>query len=114
MTTSLAPAPEAAGPAARFRRTGSDFLSEATRAARVNRVRAREARSMATACEQRARRAPGQSAMYLREALRLRREAAALDVDAALHEEAVTALRQLTDDGLLPRQGVSAEPAGRL
>ena len=41
---------------------------------------------MAMACEHRARRAPGLSAMYRREALRLRREAAAFDVDAALHE----------------------------
>lgn len=53
-----------------------------SRAARINRVRAREARSMASACEQRARRAPGQSAMYLREALRLRREAAEFEFDA--------------------------------
>ncbi len=56
------------------------------RAARVERVRAREARAMAMACEHRARRAPGLSAMYRREALRLRREAAAFEVDAALHE----------------------------
>lgn len=80
-----------------LRRTGADFLTEAARAARVDRVRAREARSMAAACEQRARRAPGSSAMYLREALRLRRAAAALEVDAALHDEAVVALWQLID-----------------
>ena len=56
--------------------------AEANRAARVNRVRAHEARAMALACEQRARRAPGQSVMYLREALRLRRQAAELEADA--------------------------------
>jgi hypothetical protein len=87
----------------RFRRTGADFLSEAARAARVNRLRAREARALATACEQRARRAASQSAMYLREARRLRREAAALEVDAALHEEAVAAVLQLIDDGIVVR-----------
>lgn len=58
---------------------------ETERAARVNRVRAREARSMAAACEHRARRAPGHSAMYLREARRLRREAAELEVAAGLN-----------------------------
>ena len=57
---------------------------ETERAARVNRVRAREARSLAAACEHRARRAPGQSAMYLREARRLRREAAEFDLAAGL------------------------------
>lgn len=98
MTTTLAAAPDLRGQETRFRRTGADFLTEATRAARVDRVRAREARAMALACEQRARRAPGSSAMYLREALRLRREAAALEVDAALHDEAIAALWQLIDD----------------
>lgn len=102
MTTTLE-----AGP----RRTGTDFLAEATRAARVNRVRAREARAMALACEHRARRAPGQAPMYLRQALRLRREAAALEVDAALHEEAVAAVWLLIDDGMLDS---TAKPAGRL
>ena len=92
MTTTLAP-----------RRTGADFLAEAARAARVDRVRAREARSMALACEHRARRAPGQATMYLREAHRLRREAAALEVDAALHDEAVAAVWQLISDGVVVR-----------
>lgn len=81
--------------------SGENFLSEAARAVRVNRVRAREARAMAAACEHRARRATGQSAMYLREALRLRREAAALDVDAALHQEAATALQHLIGGALI-------------
>ena len=84
----------------RFRRSSSDFLSEAGRAARTSRVRAREARAMALACEHRARRSASQSAMYLREARRLRREAAELDADAALHEEAVSAVWSLIADGL--------------
>lgn len=92
MTTTLAPAPA-------LRRNGADFLTEAGRAARVNRVRAREARAMAAVCEQRARHSTTQSSMYLREARRLRREAAELEVDAALHEEAVAAVWQLIDDG---------------
>lgn len=97
MTTTFAPVL----PEARLRQTGADFLSEAARAARVNRVRAREARSMATACEHRARRAPSQSAMYLREGRRLRRDAAALEVGAALHDEAVRAVLQLIEDGVV-------------
>lgn len=109
MTTTLAPAK----PEAQFRRNGADFLSEAIRAARVSRVRSREARAMALACEQRARRATVQSAQYLLQARRLRREAAALDVDAALHEEAAAAVLQLIGDGLLPPQAVPAETAGR-
>lgn len=103
MTTTLAAAPESAGSAASVRRSGPDFITSATRAARVNRVRAREARALATACEHRARRATGQSAMYLREARRLRREAAALEADAALHEEAVAAVLRLVDDGVVQR-----------
>ncbi len=99
MTTTLAPAPESAGSAAPLRRTSADFVSEAARAARVDRVRAREARAMAAACEHRARRVPGQSAMYQREAIRLRREAAALEIDAALHDEAIAAVWQLIDAG---------------
>jgi hypothetical protein len=98
MTTTLAPAP----PVARFRRTSADFLSEATRAARGDRVRAREARSMAATWEHRARRAPGLAPTYLREAGRLRREAAALELDAAMHHEAVTAVWRLIEDGAAP------------
>jgi hypothetical protein len=101
MTTTLAPVADTAGPEARFRRTGADFLGEATRAARVNRVRARESRAMAAVCEHRARHSAAQSSMYLREARRLRREAAALEVDAALHEEAVAAVWQLLSDGVV-------------
>ncbi|HVE23772.1 MAG TPA: hypothetical protein VNC22_00140 [Sporichthya sp.] len=103
MTTTLAPAPESTGSAARVRRSGPDFLTKARRAARVDRVRAREARSLAAACEHRARRATGQSAMYLREARRLRREAAALEVDAALHDEAVAAVLRMLADRVAPR-----------
>jgi hypothetical protein len=109
MTTTLAP--EATE--ARFRRTSADFISEAVSAARVDRVRAREARAMAGVWEQRARRVPGQSTMYLREAGRLRRAAVALEIDAAMHQEAVTAVWQLIDDGLLPPQEAGAETAGR-
>ena len=93
MTTTLAPETTEVS----LRRTGADFLSEAARAARIDRVRAREARSMAAICEHRARLVPGQAAMYLREARRLRREAAALELDAASHDEAVAAVWQLID-----------------
>ena len=56
--------------------TGDDTA----RIARSNRVRAREARARASAWEYRAQRVAGSSTMYLREARRLRVEAAALEV----------------------------------
>jgi hypothetical protein len=88
MTMTEAPA-NGARPASTPRHSSVDALVEAGRVVRIARVRAREARVQAAACESRARRGRGLSTMYLAEAHRLRREATLLDIKAGRHEAAL-------------------------
>ncbi len=91
--------PSLAEPLIRPRRTGVDFIDEATRAAAVARASAKAATLLAAAHEQSAEGHASPAAQrYLRTARRLRQQAAAHERDARCHEEAVLVMVSLAEE----------------